>query len=584
MSLGTDRAPERSAPPSTGEVERRPGRSDGPGGRLRERLPVLLLAAGLAGQAAYLLSRVGSGWFGVDALHYLAQRGAITTASESLMEPYAGHWQPLLILGYRTLYEFFGLDTYLPYVLPGVAVHLGLSLLLYLVCTRCGADRWVAVLGALTLAWFGAGGEAYLADAPVALTSTVLIAFLSAFIISRQEWGIRSAVVVGLLLVSGLMVSNASITAVLFVGLVLLARRGWVWAAILVLVPALVYGAWFLTLGRDADRGRISSSDLVVVPERALSLLVAPFDSVVPGVGGALLLLVLAGPFLAARVSTHLRGVAFAGVVAALAQAVLCVVANIQLGPDAVLVGRYQYVVLAYLTPALVGAMSWVVQLAARHLDDSVRRRLAPEVVVVGLFVLMALHGVAEENRQWDVATAFALRSETLTKGGVASLALGEPMLAPDGGGFAVHGDDIQTLADVGGAGWASLTATADQRLRAEAALFTAAGPEGFAVGAPAAVGSTSFTRPLRSAFGCQVVEAREDNPQITVQSFGGAQIAVESSSSLVTAVLTRDGVSADPVVWGVRPGEMTYLATSAQLAQLTLVFNAGGRYEICRS
>jgi hypothetical protein len=27
----------------------------------------------------------------------------------------------------------------------------------------------------------------------------------------------------------------------------------------------------------------------------------------------------------------------------------------------------------------------------------------------------------------------------------------------------------------------------------------------------------------------------------------------------------------------------MTYLATTAQLAQLTLTFNAAGRYEICR-
>jgi hypothetical protein len=550
---------------------------------LMDRSHLVVLVVGLGIQAVLLLSRVGRGWFGVDALHYLAQRGAVTAPTESLMEPYAGHWQPLLILGYRTLYEFFALDTYLPYVMPAVVVHLGLSLLLYLVCARCGANRWAAVLGALTLAWFGAGGEAYLADAPVALTSTVLIAYVCVLIISRQNWGRGSGVVVAVLLVAGLMISNASITAVLFVGLVLLSRRGWVSAGVLVLIPALVYGAWFLTLGRDVERGRFAASDLLVVPERALSLLVAPFDSVAPGLGGALLLLVLAGPFLAARVSPDLRAVAVAGTVAAIAHAVLCVVANIQLGPDAVVVGRYQYVVLAYLTPALVGAMSWIAEVAQRHLDDSLLRRLAPEVLVVGLFVLVAVNGLAEENKAWDVTTAWARKAETLTKGGVVSIALGERMLAPDGGGFAVHGDDIQTLGDVGGAGWPSLEATDDQRLSAEAVLFTAAGPESFFVAAPAAVSSTSFGTPIKAKFGCQVLDAREVNPQITLQSFDGAQIAVASSSSMVTAVLTRSGATAEPVVWPVTPGEMTYVATTAQLAQVTLTFNAGGRYEICR-
>ncbi|WP_374455195.1 hypothetical protein [Nocardioides sp.] len=545
----------------------------------------MVLLVGIGCQAALLLSRVGRGWFGVDALHYLAQRGAVTAPTESLMEPYAGHWQPLLILGYRTLYEFFGLDTYLPYVLPAVVVHLGLCLLLYAVCTRLGANRWAAVLGALTLAWFGAGGEAYLADAPVALTSTVLVAFTCALLVGRRSWGRRSFVVVVLLLVAALMISNAAITAVLFVGLVLLARRGWGPAAILVLVPALVYAVWFLALGRDAERGRFTGGDLLVVPERAISLLVAPFDSVVPGgLGGALLLLVVAGPFLSSRVSPELRAVAWAGMVAALAQSVLCVVANVQLGPDAVLVGRYQYVVLAYLTPALVVTLAWVVEVAAPLLGAPVRSRLAPMVLVAGLLALMVLHGVADQNVAWNITRAEAGRAETLTKGGVASIALGERMLDPDAGGFTVHGDDIQTLGDVGAARWESLAATTEQRLTAESLLFSAADEETFFVQAPATVRSTSFDARLRQKFGCQVVQAQELEPEITLQSFDGAQIAVESDASSVTAVLGRDGETADPVVWQVTPGETTYLATTAQLAEITLTFNAPGSYRICRS
>lgn len=194
--------------------------------RLLRQLPLVVLALGVGGQGVLLLSRVGHGWFGVDALHYLAQRGAVTTPSESLMEPYAGHWQPLLVLGYRTLYEFFALDSYLPYVLPGVLVHLALCLVLYAVCVRVGANRWAAVLAAISLAWFGAGSEAFLADAPVALTSTVLVAFVCSGLVLREPWSRRSLVVAGVLLVCALMVSNASVIAVVFVGLVVVARRG----------------------------------------------------------------------------------------------------------------------------------------------------------------------------------------------------------------------------------------------------------------------------------------------------------------------------------------------------------------------
>lgn len=569
----------------SGGASRATDRSSRPRSTRRERLPLVVLLLGLAGQAALLLSRVGSGWFGVDALHYLAQRGAITTPTESLMEPYAGHWQPLLILGYRTLYEFFALDTYLPYVLPAVVVHLGLCTLLYVVCTRLGAHRWAAVLGALTLAWFGAGAEAYLADAPVALTSTVLVAYLCVLLAGRRSWGRRSLAVVGLLLVSALMVSNAAITAVLFVGLVLLSRRGWLAAAILVGAPAAVYGAWFLTLGRDAERGRFTSSDLLVVPERALSLLVAPFDSLAPGgLGATLLVVVVAGAFLAPRTSSELRAVATAGMVAALAQSSLCVVANVQLGAEAVLVGRYQYVVLAYLTPAVVVTLSWAVEVAARLLDVPVRGRLAPVLLVTGVFALMVVNGIADQNVSWNVTRAEARRAEAFTKGGVASIALGERMLAPDAGGFTVHGDDIQTLGEVGAARWSSLEAEPEQRLSAEATMFSAAGPETFFVQAPAAVTSTSFDKKLRSRFGCQVVQAQRLDPEITLRSFDGAQVAVESASSSVTAVLSRDGESADPVVWQLTPGETTYLATTAQLAEVSLTFDAGGSYKICRS
>jgi hypothetical protein len=553
--------------------------------RAREHLPVIALLVGVGAQAVLLLSRVGRGWFGVDALHYLAQRGGVGTPTETLMEPYAGHWQPLLILGYRTLYEFVGLDTYLPYVLPAVAVHVSLCLVLYAVTVGLGANRWAAVLAAVVLAWFGAGSEAFLADAPVALTSTVLCAYVCVAVVHRRSWDRRSLVVVVALLVAALMVSNAALTAVVFVGFVVLARRGWKPALVVVGLPAVAFLGWYAALGRKADRGDVSGDEVLALPERAASLLVAPFDSAVPGgLGATVLLAVLLVPMVARRVSPQLRSVALAGMLAALLQAVLCAAANVALGEQAVLVGRYQYVVLAYLLPAVVATLTVVLDAARSAAADLGRARLVPVLVTGGLLAAVVVNGLQAQQATWRLTQFEADKAEALTKGGVLAVGVGQRMLDEDAGGFTVHGDDIVTFGEAGAAEWESMKATPEQRLTSEALLFTSAGPETFVLPAPARMSSSSFDRRLRERFGCQVLEATDGAPEMVLDSFVGAQVAVESDSSEVIVELSRDGDSAEPVRLPLTPGETSYIATSAQLAEMHLTFNAGGRYEVCRS
>jgi hypothetical protein len=255
-------------------------------------------------------------------------------------------------------------------------------------------------------------------------------------------------------------------------------------------------------------------------------------------------------------------------------------VASLQLGGDAVEVGRYQYVVLVYLLPGLVVLMQELSTLVRPRLNDLPGPVTA--ALALGMGALVLANGVQDQREQWHRTSAEADKARTWTTGGVLAVAAGEEMLNPDGAGFTVHGDDIETLGREGGAAWPSLKASSQDRLEAEAVLFTAVGSETYGVGGPVELASTSFERPLRQRAGCQQVTAVDDRPQLSFATFEAAQIAVESESAALTVQLLREGEESEPQQWPVTPGSPTYIATSAELATVRVSFDTGGTFTIC--
>src|SRR5688500_4430060 len=88
-------------------------------------------------------------WFFQDEWDFLANRTAFNV--HDIFEPHNEHLVALPALGYRALWWLFGLNTYRPYQLVIVLLHLGTALLLRTLMRRAGVRPWTATIVALML-------------------------------------------------------------------------------------------------------------------------------------------------------------------------------------------------------------------------------------------------------------------------------------------------------------------------------------------------------------------------------------------------------------------------------------------------
>src|SRR4029079_19112839 len=67
------------------------------------------------------------------------------------------HWVTLPVLAYRLLWWIFGLNTYRPYQVLIIALHLVAALLVRAVMRRVGVRPWTATIVACVLVFLGSG-------------------------------------------------------------------------------------------------------------------------------------------------------------------------------------------------------------------------------------------------------------------------------------------------------------------------------------------------------------------------------------------------------------------------------------------
>src|SRR5207245_9758028 len=65
-----------------------------------------------------------------------------------LFQPFGApwNWETVPILVWRVLWWFFGLRSYLPYLMVGVAGHLTVAVLLRVIMRRIGVGPWIATI------------------------------------------------------------------------------------------------------------------------------------------------------------------------------------------------------------------------------------------------------------------------------------------------------------------------------------------------------------------------------------------------------------------------------------------------------
>lgn len=558
--------------------------------------PTLVLGTAMAIQGVLAAVLGNRGWFSGDVIAYFTDRGGLPDPQYGLNDPHEGHWQPVLIVTYRLLFELFGLRSYLPYLLLTVLVHLAVVGLLYWLLRAVGSNAWVACVLSLCVLTFGAGSEVFLVEAPVALTAAIALGLLAALRLQRSDFASRDVLVANGLLLVAVMLSVGGVVASILVGCFALAR-GWRVMLQCVAAPAAAFVGWFLWRGREGRRLYIEGEEWLDVPRAAVQLLVQPLTDLGMGatIGPAVLLAAVVLAVVGARQHRAAVALGLGGLVAAVAQAVLSAIAQVPFGIDQVLTSRYRYVVLVCLVPLLAVAVNVLLDLVRPRLEPRLRPLLA---VAAAVFVALALVNSAAQQRS-TVTFVDDVGDETKDRlaGMLAARSTGEPPINDATRGEYISGFDLERLSRPDARSEIpELEGDQEQRIQAESRFFVAVTQQDlderaerldldFGLTAAAFLTSTSFDKDLSNRPGCRTYEAETGTPRIDLTTYNTGMIEVTSDATSVSTTLVRDdlGLRGDPQEWKVdEPGEPLTIATTAQVARLEVTFDRGGTYEVC--
>lgn len=223
-------------------------------GAIRERIPPLrgegserwatwLFTAYLVAAVPLVLFHFGAyHWFFRDDFVFLADRRDLRG---DLFGAYGGaHWVTLPRLIYLTMWQVFGMRSYVPYQAMVVALHVAACALLRLVMLRAGVRNWLASSAAATLVLFGPGSQNIVWAFQISFVGSLTYG-LAQLLLSDHEgkadWRDALGVAFGL---AALLSSGVGVTMAAIVGVSVFVRRGWKLALLHVAPLAVAWVLW----------------------------------------------------------------------------------------------------------------------------------------------------------------------------------------------------------------------------------------------------------------------------------------------------------------------------------------------------
>ena len=193
-------------------------------------------------------------WFRGDEWVFLTSRDAGDI--DGLLRGHNGHWSTLPVIEWRLLYNIFGLDSYRPYQVVVVAMHLVAAVLLRVTMRRAGVNPWIATTAAGAFALLGAGYKDIIWAFQVGFVGALVFGLLH-LILADHDGPPGRRDVLGLAAgLAGLMCAGVAVALVAAVGVATLLRRGWR-AALLHTVPLVaIYVVWAAKYSDVLDRDR----------------------------------------------------------------------------------------------------------------------------------------------------------------------------------------------------------------------------------------------------------------------------------------------------------------------------------------
>ncbi|TMB88488.1 MAG: hypothetical protein E6J45_11340 [Chloroflexi bacterium] len=375
-----------------------------------------------------------------------------------------------------------------------------------------------------------------------------------------------------LLAVGGLMCSAIGIVMVGFLGIVALLRRGWRAALITVSVPATVYVAWLLAVGRHALLAdtTVNAQTLLAIPDFAWAGLTATIDQTTGLVGaGAIAILGLTAWMILRRREAMAQSIAFAGAIAAAGFFLLDGIGRAAEGIAAASASRDLYVEAALLLPIAAVVMSRLAQ-----------RARVQQLVLLGLTGFALVHGVnvlfdqtrmlgpiKQQEEQQILAGAALIRGGATVIGTHPDVRWASDLTTRDLA-FMVREGSVPT--DVG--------VSSANRLNARLALQVVAG-------SPPLVDHTSTVMlsmncqgtATLGADGC-VTTTAEGAVGVTLRFAGDGWVSVRSSAggALVARLAASDAISDSLTLDRLAPGTTDYISDTTPADQLLLLLPPG--------
>ena len=223
----------------------------------------LVLAAVATASVATVVVLGASLTFFNDDWQLLLQRPGLS--ADSVLRPHNGHLTALTVLVYKGLAAVFGLGSQVPFRAVLAVALAAVGVLVYvMVSERCG--RLLGLVAASVVLFLGAAWEDLLFVASITQVAP-LATGLGALLALERDTPVRNAGAC-LLLVCSVAIFDLGLAFAVAAGIAVLVRRrpAQLWIAA---VPALLFAAWWLSYGVDAE-SHLSTSNVAHLPRYVL--------------------------------------------------------------------------------------------------------------------------------------------------------------------------------------------------------------------------------------------------------------------------------------------------------------------------
>ena len=173
-----------------------------------------------------------------------------TLSMDGFLQPFNEHWLGVTTLVYRQMLAVFGLSSYVPYLLLLWALHVVVGVEVYLVVRRRAGSLLAIAAAAVTL-FLGSGFENLFWAMQIGFVGAIALGLAALLLVTTAAPPTTGRLVVAaVLLLVGVMTSGFGLFMLALVALAMLLTPGRRRAVAVVLPAAVVYLAWYLTLGR----------------------------------------------------------------------------------------------------------------------------------------------------------------------------------------------------------------------------------------------------------------------------------------------------------------------------------------------